>query len=173
VKSPIPQDIEGISEEHMEFQGGVIEGVLVKSLSKFLDSRGWLCELFRKDELEQEDFPQMAYCSLTYPGIVRGPHAHRDQTDLFYFLGPGNFEIRLWDNRKESNTYGNFMKFYAGQDRPRFVLVPPGVVHGYRVTGTEPGLVFNAPNRLYAGWNKNEPVDEIRYEEKEDNPFTF
>ncbi len=157
----------------MEFQKGKIDGVIIRPLSKFLDSRGWLCELFRKDELKDQTFPEMAYCSMTYPGIVRGPHAHRKQTDLFYFLGPGNFEIRLWDNRKDSVTFGSFMQFYAGQDEARFVLVPPGVVHGYRVIGTVPGLVFNAPDRLYAGWDKKEPVDEIRYEEKEDSPFSF
>ena len=157
----------------MKFQNGEIDGVIIKTLAKYLDSRGWLCELFRKDELESGDFPRMAYCSLTYPGIIRGPHAHRDQTDLFYFIGPGNFEVRLWDNRPDSKTYGSFMKFHAGQDSPRFVLVPPGVVHGYRATGTEPGLVFNAPNRLYAGVEKKELVDEIRYEEKNDNPFVF
>jgi len=162
-----------LEEEQVEFQKGEIDGVVIRHLSRFLDSRGWLCELFRKDELEGQAFPQMAYCSLTYPGIVRGPHAHREQTDLFCFLGPGNFEIRLWDNRMESATYGLFMQFYAGQDAPRFVLVPPGVVHGYRVIGNRPGLVFNAPDKLYAGWNRKEPVDEIRYEEEEGSPFTF
>ncbi len=157
----------------MEFKNGEIRGVEIKALSKFLDARGWLCELFRRDELKEADFPQMAYCSLTYPGVVRGPHAHNDQTDLFYFIGPGNFEIRLWDNRKDSETYGNFMRFYAGHDCPKSVLVPPGVVHGYKVIGTEPGLVLNAPNRLYAGWGRNEPVDEVRYEEDQDSPFSF
>ncbi len=157
----------------MEFRKGEIDGVQVRELPRYLDARGWLCELFRKDELPESDFPQMAYCSLTYPGVTRGPHAHRDQTDLFYFAGPGNFHVKLWDNRQEAGTFGNFMEIYAGQDRPMFVLVPPGVVHGYRVIGTEPGLVFNAPNRLYAGQGRKEPVDEIRYEEKPGSPFRF
>ena len=42
------------------------------------------------------------------------------------------------------------------------VWIPPGVVHAYRNVGTIPGLVFNSPNRLYAGYGKREPVDEIR-----------
>jgi len=156
-----------------EFKKGMIEGVTVKELKKYLDTRGWLCELFRKDELDPSIFPQMAYCSMTYPGVVRGPHAHVDQTDLFYFVGPGNFEVRLWDNRQDSDTYGILQIVHAGQDCPRLVVVPPGVVHGYKVTGTVPGLVFNSPNRLYAGEGKREPVDEIRYEERPDSPFRF
>ncbi len=157
----------------MEFKKGYIEGVEVRELKKFLDYRGWLCELFRKDELSQELFPQMAYCSLTYPGISRGPHAHHHQTDIFCFLGPGNFEVRLWDNRESSPTYKNMQIIYAGKDNPLVVIVPPGVVHGYKVIGNEPGLVFNCPNKLYAGEGKKEPVDEIRYEEDEESPFHF
>ena len=157
----------------MEFKKGYIEGVEVRALKKFLDHRGWLCELFRKDELRDELFPQMAYCSLTYPGISRGPHAHHHQTDIFCFLGPGNFEVRLWDNRELSPTYKNMQIIYAGKDNPLVVIVPPGVVHGYKVIGNEPGLVFNCPNKLYAGEGKKEPVDEIRYEEDEESPFHF
>ncbi len=155
------------------FSVGVIEGVIVKELKKYLDRRGWLCELFRSDEVSEEVFPQMSYCSLTYPGIVRGPHAHRFQTDMFCFVGPGNFEIRLWDNRQDSATYGNMLRLYGGVDRPLSIIVPPGVVHGYKVIGTEPGMVFNCPNRLYAGRDRKEEVDEIRYEDVQGSPFSF
>ena len=155
------------------FKDGKIEGVILRELKKFIDDRGWLCELFREDELSKEIMPVMSYCSLTYPGIARGPHAHEYQTDIFCFVGPGNFEIRLWDNRPDSATYGVMQRVFAGADRPMSVIVPPGVVHGYKVVGTEPGLVFNCPNRLYAGQGKKEKVDEIRYEEDENSPFRF
>jgi dTDP-4-dehydrorhamnose 3,5-epimerase len=51
------------------------------------------------------------------------------------------------------------------------VIVPPGVVHGYKNIGDKPGWVFNAPNRLYAGRGKQEPVDEIRHEDEDGSPF--
>jgi dTDP-4-dehydrorhamnose 3,5-epimerase len=44
------------------------------------------------------------------------------------------------------------------------VIVPPGVVHGYRNIGDQAGLVVNLPNRLYKGQGRSEPVDEIRHE---------
>ncbi len=152
---------------------GEIDGVILKDLRRFLDHRGWLCELFRSDEISEEIFPQMAYCSLTYPGVARGPHAHRFQTDIFCFVGPGNFEVRLWDDRSDSTTYGVMQRFFAGADHPMSVVIPPGVVHGYKVVGTKPGMVFNCPNRLYAGEGRREKVDEIRYEDKPDSPFSF
>ena len=101
-----------------DFKPGEIEGVVVRELKRFLDNRGWLCELFRSDELPAEVFPQMSYCSLTYPGIARGPHAHRYQTDIFCFVGPGNFEIRLWDNREDSATFGIMQRLFGGADSP-------------------------------------------------------
>jgi dTDP-4-dehydrorhamnose 3,5-epimerase len=59
----------------------------------------------------------------------------------------------------------------VGASNPAAVWIPPGVVHAYRNIGTVPGLVFNAPNRLYAGWGKTEPVDEIRHEDSESGRF--
>ncbi len=157
----------------MEFTRGEIKGVEVRAVTKFLDDRGWLAELFRHDFLDEEVHPQMAYASLTLPGIARGPHAHVDQTDLFCFLGPGNFKVYLWDNRKDSESYGLKQVLFCGQDNPKTVLVPPGVVHGYKCLGPGPGLVFNAPNRLYAGKGKKGPVDEIRFEDDPDSPFVM
>jgi dTDP-4-dehydrorhamnose 3,5-epimerase len=52
-----------------------------------------------------------------------------------------------------------------------FVTVPPGVVHAYRNVGGGDAFVVNVPDRLYAGWGKAEPVDEIRHEETPGTPF--
>ena len=154
-----------------EFVDGVIYGVIVRDLRKFLDERGWLCELFRHDELDETIYPQMAYVSITTPGISRGPHAHREQTDIFCFVGPGNFKIVLWDDRPDSITFLKRQVIFAGVDSPRMVVVPPGVVHGYKSIGPGPGMVFNAPNRLYGGEGKKDPVDEVRYENMAGTPF--
>jgi dTDP-4-dehydrorhamnose 3,5-epimerase len=150
---------------------GPIGGVLWKPLRKFHDERGWLCELFRHDELPEEFHPVMAYLSVTEPGIARGPHEHVDQADYFCFLGPSNFKVYLWDNRKGSPTYGHFQSDVVGADKPMALVVPPGVVHAYKNIGTEPGLVVNLPNRLYKGQGRKEPVDEIRHEESKDSTY--
>ncbi|NLY39181.1 MAG: dTDP-4-dehydrorhamnose 3,5-epimerase [Firmicutes bacterium] len=151
---------------------GQIEGVEIKKLTKHFDRRGFLCETFRLDELPPDLKPVMSYVSYTEPGVARGPHEHREQTDIFAFLGPGNFLLRLWDNRPESPTRGNFMELVAGADNPVTVIIPPGVVHGYRnISATERGMVLNFPNRLYRGWGRKEEVDEIRHEDEKESPF--
>jgi dTDP-4-dehydrorhamnose 3,5-epimerase len=147
------------------FSIGKIHDVVVRPIAKYLDERGWLAELFREDEMDASAMPAMAYFSMTLPGVARGPHEHVEQTDFFCFLGPSNFKIYLWDPRKESPSYGTKQVLYAGSDAPRIVVVPPGVVHAYKNVGTESGLVFNAPDKLYAGEGRKFPVDEIRHEE--------
>jgi dTDP-4-dehydrorhamnose 3,5-epimerase len=155
----------------MAFKPGPIDGVIWKPLTTYRDQRGWLCELFRHDELPEEFHPVMAYISMTEPGVARGPHEHADQADCFCFIGPSNFKVYLWDNRPKSPTHGNKEVRTAGVDAPFCLVVPAGVVHAYQNVGKEPGIVFNCPNRLYKGRGKKEPVDEIRHEEHADSTF--
>jgi dTDP-4-dehydrorhamnose 3,5-epimerase len=155
----------------MAFRKGIVEGVLWKPLRIYQDNRGWLFELFRRDEVAAEYFPEMTYVSATNPGVARGPHEHRDQADFFWFLGPSNFKLYLWDNRPTAATYGIFQAEIVGVDRPMAVVIPAGIVHAYRNVGQEIGLVYNGPNRLYKGEGRREPVDEIRHEEDPRSPF--
>ena len=139
-----------------------IPGVIVRSLGRFTDTRGWLTELFREDELPEGFEPVMGYVSLTHAGVVRGPHEHREQSDGFAFLS-GTFEITLWENRRGKERVKQVI--LAGEENPIFLIVPPGVVHAYRNVGEKDATVLNFPDRLYAGRGKKEPVDEIRHEE--------
>ncbi|HEX8747859.1 MAG TPA: dTDP-4-dehydrorhamnose 3,5-epimerase family protein [Pyrinomonadaceae bacterium] len=152
------------------FKQGVIRGVGVYDIQKHPDERGWLAELFRHDDMSEEFYPQMAYVSESRPNIQRGPHEHVNQADFFCFIGPSNFKLRLWDNRSGSDTYRNVMTLLVGEDNPKSVLVPKGVVHAYRNIGHTAGLVLNFPNRLYKGAGRLEEEDVIRYE---DDPHTI
>ena len=153
----------------MIFKKGEIEGVIVEKLIIFSDERGFLVETFRVDSLPDNLQPVMSYVSYTRPGVARGPHEHKEQTDIFCFIGPGNFTIKLWDNRKESKTFGYCMKIIGGEDNPIRVIVPPGVVHGYEnISEGADGMVLNYPDKLYRGCDKKEEVDETRHEDKED-----
>jgi len=153
------------------FREGDIQGVRVRPLKKHQDSRGWLGEIFRTDELDADLMPVMSYVSETQPGATRGPHEHTSQTDYFCFLGPSVFRLVLWDNRPGSPTYRCQQKLFVGEDNPCVVIVPVGVVHAYRNVGNKPGWVINCPNRLYAGSGREEPVDEIRHEADPNTPF--
>jgi dTDP-4-dehydrorhamnose 3,5-epimerase len=157
--------------EAENFKRGAIQGVVVRDLRKYVDERGWLSELFRHDELEEEFYPQMGYVSQSLPNVQRGPHEHVDQADLFCFIGPSNFKMRLWDNRPHSETYRHVMTLFVGEDNPKSVIVPKGVVHVYRNVGHSLGIVLNFPNRLFMGPNREQEIDEIRHEDDPDTIF--
>jgi dTDP-4-dehydrorhamnose 3,5-epimerase len=144
-------------------------GVVIKSLKTFADSRGALTELFRADELPEGFLPGMGYISVTHPGISRGPHEHVHQTDLFAFVD-GSYELRLWENRPGFEPWET--RITVGKENPSAVIVPPGVVHGYKNIGEQDAYVLNFPDKLYAGKNRSEPVDEIRHEEI-NSPFSM
>lgn len=147
----------------------MIKDVIIKKLKKNEDARGWLAEIYRSDEFDYT--PAMSYVSATKPGVVRGPHEHIIQSDLFVFAGPGTFRVYLWDNRKESPTYQEKMELEGGEGKEIAVLVPPGVVHGYKCISDVDGWSINLPDKLYAGAGKKDPVDEVRWEKDPASPF--
>ena len=147
----------------------MIEDVIIKKLNKNEDQRGWLTEIFRQDE---DGFsPMMSYVSLTKSGAIRGPHEHVKQADRFVFAGPGDFFLYLWDRRERSKTKDESIKIKVGASNPALVIVPPGVVHGYKCVSAEGGMSINLPDKLYKGEGKVEEVDEIRWEDRKDSPY--
>ena len=147
----------------------MISGVVIKKIKKYEDERGWLTEFFRCDEI---DFlPAMAYVSFTKYNVARGPHEHTHQSDYFVFVGPGDFELYLWDRRENSETKDENMKIVVGDSNPRLVVVPPGVVHGYKCISQIGAYSINLPDKLYRGKGKTEEIDEIRWENQPDSPY--
>jgi len=154
----------------------MINGVIIKKLNKYKDERGWLTEIWRNDDqvlgqAGEKYHPAMSYVSETRPGMIRGPHEHVAQSDGFIFIGPGSFEIYLWDNREDSETKGEQVKIKVGEDNPTMVIVPPGVVHGYKCVSKISAMCINLPDKLYKGKDKKEEVDEVRWENRENSQF--
>jgi dTDP-4-dehydrorhamnose 3,5-epimerase len=147
----------------------MVDGVIIKKLKRNVDERGWLAEVFRHDETDFRE--KMCYISLTNPGVIRGPHEHAQQADCFIFIGPGEFELHLWDRRAESATANEYSKVIVGENNPSLVIIPPGVVHGYKCVSKQPAWCLNFPDKLYAGQGKQEEVDEIRWEKDPGSPY--
>lgn len=147
----------------------MIKDVIIKNLNQYHDDRGWLSEVYRQDEVNYH--PAMAYISVTKPGVIRGPHEHKFQSDCFVFVGPGSFELHLWDRRQGSETEGQHFTAEMGEGAPTMVIVPPGVVHGYKAIGDKDSYCLNFPDKLYKGEGKKEEIDEIRWEQDPNSPY--
>src|SRR5665647_378922 len=106
-----------------------IEGVKLKTLRVIPDERGWLMEILRCDDETFNKFGQV-YITTAYPGVVKGSHYHKIQTDNFTCIR-GMMKVVLYDSREDSPTYGNLMELFVGEKNPLLVSVPPFVYHGF------------------------------------------
>lgn len=141
--------------------------VRIDVLKTYPDDRGSLTEVWRTDDSEMGDEcpypPVMSYWSTTKPYVLRGPHEHKDQTDWFITWNAKMMYI-LYD--KET---GETRTFITDPDVVTRVKVEPGVVHSYRNLEHHTITTGNFPSSLFMGEGKEEPIDEIRWEDKIEN----
>ncbi len=125
----------------------MIEGVRVKKLRVIPDERGYLMEMLRDDDEFFQKFGQV-YLSVVYPGVVKGWHYHKKQTDHFVFVR-GMAKVVLYDGRDVSPTRGQVNEFFMGEHNPILLVIPPLVLHGMKGVGTEPAYLVNVPTEHY------------------------
>lgn len=145
----------------------MIEGVKVRGLRFIPDERGYLMEILRSDWTEYERFGQV-YVTAAYPGVVKGWHYHKLQTDHFVCIH-GMAKVVLYDRRKDSPTFGEVNEFFIGERNPCLIKIPPSVVHGFKGVGQDVALIVNVPTELYDYDDPDEhrlpyDTDEIPYD---------
>lgn len=125
----------------------LIEGVIVRNLRQIHDDRGFLMEMLRSDWPEFEKFGQI-YLTTCYPGVVKGWHYHRNQTDHFICI-KGMAKVVLYDGREKSSTKGQINEFFMGERNPLLLKIPPLVMHGFKAVGNDIAYIINIPTQLY------------------------
>jgi len=131
-------------------------GCELYTLDKFQDDRGFLIPLLSVEE----PCEQYVYYSITYPGAARDVdrwHVHQHHTDRFVVLrGQLMFAVSngIHRNIARITMYGYRMP--DTDKRSRMLVVPPGVYHCLRNTGSSDAVLLNMPTRIY------DPNDEGR-----------
>ena len=125
----------------------LIDGVKVKQLRVIPDERGRLMEILRCDDEQFTKFGQV-YMTTAYPGVVKGWHYHKSQTDRMTVVS-GMAKIVLYDMRADSATRGAIEEYFVGERNPLLLVIPPGVCHGMKAIGAQPAYMINAPDRAY------------------------
>lgn len=125
----------------------MIDGVTTRKLKLIPDERGYLMEMLRSDWAEYERFGQV-YITAVYPGVVKGWHYHKIQTDHFICV-QGMAKVVLYDGRPDSPTHSEINEFFMGTLNPILLKIPPGVMHGFKGIGEEMTLIVNVPTELY------------------------
>ncbi|WP_085524184.1 dTDP-4-dehydrorhamnose 3,5-epimerase family protein [Tuberibacillus sp. Marseille-P3662] len=133
----------------------MIDGVKTKTITKNFDDRGYLAELVRSDEALLTQFGQ-ATLSMSFPGVIKAFHYHRQQEDLWFFPS-GHAQVVLHDLRQDSQTKGVTEVYYMGEEHPILLLIPRLVAHGYRVLGNKPATILYFTSEPY---NRDHPDEE-------------
>ncbi|MDO8428066.1 MAG: dTDP-4-dehydrorhamnose 3,5-epimerase family protein [Candidatus Diapherotrites archaeon] len=134
---------------------GLPEGVVLKSLVRHKDARGYFQELYRESWFNMS--AKQVSVSVTHPGIIKAFHWHKYQTDIFCLIS-GKVLIGLYDLRKESPTFGVKKALVVDADaEPVIVSIPCKVVHGYKVLGQKDAVMLYIMDNEY---NPDKPDEE-------------
>jgi len=136
----------------------LIPGVEIEPFPLWPDDRGYFLEVARLGQGKAAGLPAdqtQVSAALSYPGTIKAFHYHRKQTDYWTAVS-GMFQVVLVDLRADAETFGARNTLYVGSLRPWRLWIPPGVGHGYKVVGSDPGILVYLTSRHY------DPSDEGR-----------
>jgi dTDP-4-dehydrorhamnose 3,5-epimerase len=139
----------------------MIQDVQVIDLMAHYDDRGYLVEIARHaDDPEPHGvvhrFGQVYLVGDMTRGTIRAFHKHNELWDWF-FISHGSAKFVLQDDRPDSPTYGELMTVVTGERRPRLIVVPPGVFHGWMSLEDDTQMISTASHT----YNREQP-DEVR-----------
>lgn len=117
------------------------EGVFVITTQCFNDERGYFTERYNKRRFEdaglatnwiQDNFSTSRF------GVIRGLHFQTDpaQKKLVTCMRGRIFDV-LVDLRPNSVTRGRWLSIELDSTKPRWVLIPEGIAHGFQVLSEE------------------------------------
>ncbi len=146
----------------------LIDGVKIKQLKVIPDERGKLMETLRSDDELFIKFGQV-YMTTAYPGVVKGWHYHKYQTDNFVCVH-GMMKVVLYDSREDSPTLGKVNEFFMGVHNPILLQIPAGVMHGFKCIAEYESIVMNIPTELY---NYEKPDEYRTHPHDNDIPYDW
>jgi dTDP-4-dehydrorhamnose 3,5-epimerase len=117
-----------------------------KYLKIFLDDRGYLFECLRKDDkIFDGEFGQ-ALISVLFPGVVKGWHKHKTQTDYTICI-KGN--IKYCTAKEDKNGRPEIKTFFLGENNQIMVKVPPGIWHGYTPLANKEAILLTITDKTF------------------------
>jgi dTDP-4-dehydrorhamnose 3,5-epimerase len=149
-----------------------MEGIKIFELNRIVDERGSFTEIMRNDwtELFGDEQIKQSNLSVSYPGMIRAWHRHaRGQID-YYVVIKGTVKISVYDNDKQSKTFGHLTEIVSSSEKLQVVRVPGHYWHGIKTLGTETSMLVYFINNLYdyentdeerSPWNNPEIIDPV------------
>ena len=145
-------------QQKSTFQGPTIHGMKRKDLTAHIDGRGDVVELWSRPWVESQGFivPEHVYQSATDFGVTKCWHLHAIHTDQFT-VTRGKLQVVCVDLREGSPTFAEVNSFIMGTGRPTLLMIPPGIMHGWKALSRPETIVVNLQSHVY------DPADEFKF----------
>lgn len=119
----------------------MIDGVKITPLRQILDERGKIMHMLRSDAPHFLQFGEI-YFSFVHSGAIKGWHIHKKMT-LNYAVPVGKIKLVLYDDRKDSPTYGELMEIFTGPENYQLITIPPLVWNGVKGVAETTSIIAN------------------------------
>lgn len=121
-----------------------INGVLITPLKQINHPKGDIYHAIKKIDPGYIDFGE-AYFSSILCGLIKAWKCHTHMT-LNLVCMVGKIHFVLYDGRKESDTFGQFMEVTLSPDSPelyRRLTIPPGIWMAFIGIGNNKSMLLN------------------------------
>tara|TARA_B100000029_G_scaffold515265_1_gene621410 strand:+ start:568 stop:1029 length:462 start_codon:yes stop_codon:yes gene_type:complete len=106
-----------------------ISGVEIIKKNVITDDRGKILHMLKVDDNNFKQFGEI-YFSYVYPKKIKAWHIHKKMT-LNYVAAYGKIKLVLYDDRKNSKTFGKIQEIFLSNDNHLLVTVPPLIWNGF------------------------------------------
>jgi dTDP-4-dehydrorhamnose 3,5-epimerase len=119
----------------------MIDGVKVIPLRQIADERGKIMHMIKSTDPHFENFGEI-YFSCAWPGAVKAWHIHKSMT-INNAVICGRAKLVIYDGRPTSQSNGELMELFIGEDNYVLVQIPPGLANGYKAYGDKMVVLAN------------------------------
>ncbi len=122
----------------------MIEGVTINEKKVISDNRGKILHMLRNDDKNFTKFGEI-YFSYVYPNQFKAWHLHKKMT-LNYVAVYGEIKIVLFDDRKESKTFGEIQEIFLSNENHKLITIPPMIWNGFSSANKNLAVLANCSN---------------------------
>ena len=119
----------------------MIDGVKTTPLKQIVDERGKIMHMMKKDSEIFEKFGEI-YFSTVNPGFIKAWHLHKEAT-LNYACVKGQVKLVLFDDRKDSSTFGQYQELMLSPKNYFLVTIPPFIWNGFKGLDDSESIIAN------------------------------
>lgn len=137
-----------------EFEKQSIEDVILITPKVFGDNRGFFMETYKKSDFEKNgitgEFNQDNH-SKSSKGVLRGLHYQEEpysQAKIVRCIKGKIFDVAV-DIRKDSKTFGKYVKVELSEDNKKMLYIPKGFAHGFVALSDEVEIAYKTQGEYY------------------------